>query len=225
MDKTSSKILKLSDKRKTNREIAEILNKEGIKNARGKPFTEGSIEMRRLRLKTKQKQSDISDISDAKHTDPLPSDIPVDIAEAEPNNSLESDSELSEVSDLLIPATEPDSATGESLPENWKDEIIHLVQTEFHRLIHSPDISIHRQAPDESTYDLPPTPQDKITGASGRPVNPGKRVKIAGTVDAELDRLFQEWRDSRGMSLSRALDTALWHFLGKPKLSFEASED
>jgi hypothetical protein len=60
-------------------------------------------------------------------------------------------------------------------------------------------------------------------GEKGRPVNPGKRTKIAGTVNAELERLFQEWRESRGITLSRALDAALWHFLGKPKLSFETS--
>jgi hypothetical protein len=228
MKSTNERIMELIAQGKNNAEIEGILKKEGVKNARGKPFTRKTIEMRRLRLKDKDKLSEVSDLSDIRNTCDLLSEIAEksgNLAEADSGASRSLDTETSEVSDQTIPTIEPAAATGETLPEKWKEEIVQLIHREFDSFIHSPDISIHRQAPDESTYDLPPIPQDKIPGASGRPVNPGKRVKIAGTVDAELDRLFQEWRDSRGMSLSRALDTALWYFLGKPKLSFEVSED
>jgi hypothetical protein len=72
--------------------------------------------------------------------------------------------------------------------------------------------------------ELPPVPDAKIMGAHNRPVNPGKRVKLASTVDSNLETLFQEWRRNKGMSLSKALDVVLWDFLGKPPLSFEISE-
>ncbi|MFH1117279.1 MAG: hypothetical protein V1792_25455 [Pseudomonadota bacterium] len=74
-----------------------------------------------------------------------------------------------------------------------------------------------------SGEDLPPEPT-KIDGGKGRKISPAERVKIAGTVDKSLEERFQEWRKDKGLSLSKALDTALWHFLGKPRLSFEKSE-
>jgi len=77
-----------------------------------------------------------------------------------------------------------------------------------------------------SQIDLPPevSTDQKILSEKGHKQAPVKRPKIAGTVDAELMRRLEEWRKERGISLSRALDTALWHLLGKPKLSFEMSD-
>ena len=71
--------------------------------------------------------------------------------------------------------------------------------------------------------ELPPLPT-KEKGEKGRPVGKGERVKLAGTCDKALAQRLEGWRKERGMSLSRAIDTALWHFLGKPPLSFEISE-
>ncbi len=74
--------------------------------------------------------------------------------------------------------------------------------------------------------DVPPSPSGRIsTEGRGRPVNPGGRVKLAGTVDVELERLFREECTKRGMSVSRLLDTVIWHFFGKPRLSFETSDN
>jgi hypothetical protein len=108
------------------------------------------------------------------------------------------------------------------LPEAWKREIIEIVRQEIQAMMKLPTVP---KLPTESP-DLPPMPSEKIKGDRGKPINPGKRTKIAGTVDAELERLFQEWRENKckGTTLSRALDVVLWHFLGKPKLSFEAPE-
>lgn len=67
---------------------------------------------------------------------------------------------------------------------------------------------------------LPPMP-DRVQGDRGLPVDDGYRVKIASTVDAELSVLLDKWRRKRGLTLAKAIDTALWHFFGRPKLSFE----
>jgi hypothetical protein len=77
--------------------------------------------------------------------------------------------------------------------------------------------------PPVAQLELPPLidTDKKVLSERGHKMAPAKRPKIAGTVDAELLRLFEDWRKERGISLSRALDTALWHLLGKPKLSFE----
>jgi hypothetical protein len=140
-------------------------------------------------------------------------------------NVLESQvyiSETSEVSDKPVASDMPDISDVTPLPEAWKREIIEIVRQEMQAMMKLPIVP---KLPTESP-DLPPMPSEKIKGDRGKPINPGKRTKIAGTVDAELERLFQEWRGNKckGTTLSRALDVALWHFLGKPKLSFEISE-
>jgi hypothetical protein len=48
-----------------------------------------------------------------------------------------------------------------------------------------------------------------------------EREKLGVTVDAELMRLAQRECRERRISMSRLIDTALWHYLGNPKLSFE----
>ena len=51
----------------------------------------------------------------------------------------------------------------------------------------------------------------------------GRREKLAITVDGELfDRLQEMYQD--GVSISHVIDSALWHFFGKPKLSFELEQ-
>jgi len=72
--------------------------------------------------------------------------------------------------------------------------------------------------------ELPPTPKKVRSEKTGRPVEAGSRVKLAGTCDVELARLFHEWRIARGLDLSRGLDVVLWNFLGEPRLSFEWDE-
>jgi len=48
----------------------------------------------------------------------------------------------------------------------------------------------------------------------------GKRDKIATTVDSELFELVKA-RQQQGQQLSHILDSALWNYFGRPKLSFQ----
>lgn len=52
----------------------------------------------------------------------------------------------------------------------------------------------------------------------------GRREKLAITIDGVLyDRLQEMYQD--GVSVSHIVDSALWHFFGQPKLSFELDKD
>jgi hypothetical protein len=51
-----------------------------------------------------------------------------------------------------------------------------------------------------------------------------KRAKLGGTVDPVLYELIETEARKRGVSVSRLMDAAFWHFFGRPKLSFEAEE-
>lgn len=48
----------------------------------------------------------------------------------------------------------------------------------------------------------------------------GKREKLATTIDAALFELVKA-RQQQGQQLSHILDSALWNYFGRPKLSFE----
>ena len=51
----------------------------------------------------------------------------------------------------------------------------------------------------------------------------GRREKLAVTIDGNLyDLLMAKYQD--GVSLSHVVDSALWHFFDKPKLSFEVDQ-
>ncbi|MDD3471803.1 MAG: hypothetical protein PHS86_03385 [Syntrophaceae bacterium] len=51
----------------------------------------------------------------------------------------------------------------------------------------------------------------------------GRREKLVITVDGVLhDRLQEMYQD--GVSISHVVDSALWHFFGQPKLSFQIDE-
>lgn len=52
----------------------------------------------------------------------------------------------------------------------------------------------------------------------------GRREKLAVTIDAVLFNLVME-KYQDGVSLSHVVDSALWHFFGQPKLSFQLDED
>jgi hypothetical protein len=53
----------------------------------------------------------------------------------------------------------------------------------------------------------------------------GKREKLATTIDSALFELVK-LRQQQGQQLSHILDSALWNYFGKPKMSFdEESED
>jgi hypothetical protein len=264
MDATQ-RILELSGKGLSDKEIADKLKVEGVTNAKGENFTLKSVQARRLRARKKRSEtsdgsdgmvvaessdisegailtaaSEVSGISDAPPSFPAsePSDISdvkqgpkvsetseasgaQQVSEISDSSDVRQSSEVSDISEINnIASDASDVSESIPLPETWRRQIIQIVQTEIQAMFQSQTVPKLQAA----TPDLPPTPPEKIPGEKGRPVNPGGRAKIAGTVDKRLEELFQEWRESKGITLSRALDAALWHFLGKPKLSFERSD-
>ncbi|MDA8407359.1 MAG: hypothetical protein M0T73_10955 [Deltaproteobacteria bacterium] len=51
----------------------------------------------------------------------------------------------------------------------------------------------------------------------------GRREKVATTIDSHLFELVKQ-RQQAGQQLSHILDSALWNYFGRPKLSFESDE-
>jgi hypothetical protein len=58
----------------------------------------------------------------------------------------------------------------------------------------------------------------------GRKHLSGTRIKIATNLDSVLYRLLGEKSRATGQQMNHLLDSALWNFLGKPKMSFEVDE-
>jgi len=104
----------------------------------------------------------------------------------------------------------------ELLPDSMRAQIVEIVKAEVRAMLEDPTVP-------KFQGELPPTPAEKIPGEKGRKIAPGGRKKLASTLDRELERRFQEWREERGLTLSRGLDVVFWHFFGKPKMSFEVS--
>jgi hypothetical protein len=107
-----------------------------------------------------------------------------------------------------------------ALPEEWKSQIIQIVREEIQAMMES------QMLPKDRTELAPKLSHDQkvMDPKSKRKKGPARRPKIAGTVDPELIHRFEEWRKERGLTLSHGLDTVLWHFFDKPKLSFEISD-
>ena len=51
----------------------------------------------------------------------------------------------------------------------------------------------------------------------------GRREKLSSTVDSALFELIKQ-RQQMGQQLSHILDSSLWHYFGRPKLSFESDD-
>ena len=52
----------------------------------------------------------------------------------------------------------------------------------------------------------------------------GKREKLATTIDSVLFELVKD-RQQQGQQLSHILDSALWNYFGRPKMSFEEQSE
>jgi hypothetical protein len=52
----------------------------------------------------------------------------------------------------------------------------------------------------------------------------GKREKLATTIDSVLFELIKE-RQQQGQQLSHILDSAVWNYFGRPKMSFQEDSD
>jgi hypothetical protein len=51
----------------------------------------------------------------------------------------------------------------------------------------------------------------------------GQRQKLSTTLDSVLFELIKQ-RQQMGQQLSHILDSSLWHYFGRPKLSFESDD-
>lgn len=124
-------------------------------------------------------------------------------------------SDASETSEKTLAISEQSD-----MSDSLKTQIIQIVRDEVTTMLESQTIP-------KLQTESPPLPKEKETNEeTGRKRAKGGRTKIAGTLDKELDRLFREWREERGvLTLSRGLDVIFWHFFNKPKMSFEISED
>ena len=67
-------------------------------------------------------------------------------------------------------------------------------------------------------HEMPPQPEH---------ITDRRWLKLAGTCDCELVKLFHDYRRKLRLSVSQMLDYVLWNFFGKPRLSFQSksSED
>jgi hypothetical protein len=104
------------------------------------------------------------------------------------------------------------------MPKAWHQQIVVLVKSEVERLMKVPTLQTLPTIP------LPPE-RARTKGAKGRPVGQGERVKVGITLDKNLFDRFEQERKRTGLSASGYADVVLWNFFGKPRLSFEETED
>jgi hypothetical protein len=83
------------------------------------------------------------------------------------------------------------------------------------------ELGIHPRG-EIGSQELAPSPPK--SAKQGRRMLKGKRIKMASNVDAELYRLLDEKRLATGHTINHILDSALWLYFGKPKLSFELED-
>jgi hypothetical protein len=81
-----------------------------------------------------------------------------------------------------------------------------------------------------STFQIHQNRSDSYPEEAPRPPSEGRkgytvaRDKLGITLDPELHKLVLQEAKRRGISISRVFDTALWHYYGKPRLSFEPDD-
>jgi hypothetical protein len=94
-----------------------------------------------------------------------------------------------------------------------------VIRTELERAISSlrtEFIAFQNDRQDNPEF-LPDAPRPRIFHKKKE----GKREKLSTTVDSALFELIKA-RQQAGQQLSHILESALWHYFGKPKLSFES---
>lgn len=99
------------------------------------------------------------------------------------------------------------------------DHLRQIVRNEVERMMES-------IRPTSDLLEAAPFPSEKLPReGKGRPPSPGHREPLGTTLDGELYKLFREECIKRGMTAARLLDTIIWHYFGKPRLSFEISDE
>lgn len=105
--------------------------------------------------------------------------------------------------------------------ERLYDSSRFVTREEFDRAIKSMSAaisSLQNKQPDNAGP-LTDAPRPKIFHKKKE----GRREKVATTIDSHLFELVKQ-RQQAGQQLSHILDSALWNYFGRPKLSFESDE-
>ena len=105
--------------------------------------------------------------------------------------------------------------------EPLPDASLFVTREEFNQAITSLNqqiSSLQNKQPDDSGP-LTDAPRPRIFHKRKE----GKREKLSSTVDSALFELIKQ-RQQMGQQLSHILDSSLWHYFGRPKLSFEADD-
>jgi hypothetical protein len=208
----NQRIRELKEQGFSNAEVAEILTADGCRTKRGAPITAGMVSDRLYRMKQKDRHS-VRASDTAETSDHVPV---LTVVRRGPEEPLEPKT----VQLMVVPKTsdKPDISDTGLISGDLMALIEQMIEDKVNAMMEYQRYRIDQTAE-------PPLPKRTATSNKGKPKAPGDRVKIAGTVDSVLGTKFDKWRTEKGITLSRALDIALWHFLGKPKMSFETSEE
>ena len=105
--------------------------------------------------------------------------------------------------------------------ERLSDSSRFVTREEFDRAIKSMSeaISSLQNKQQANLIALPDAPRPRIFHKKKE----GRREKLSSTVDSVLFELIKQ-RQQSGQQLSHILDSALWNYFGRPKLSFEADD-
>lgn len=126
--------------------------------------------------------------------------------------SIESEKEIKKTqTNLEIQLSEIQKTTEEF--QVWTNKEINSLNERLLNISDIPPESSQKES--DSDYELAPEP------ARAGKSHTIKRPKVWGTLDPELAKLLKEEAKKKGVTWSRILDTAVWHFLAKPALSFQ----
>lgn len=187
------------------KEIAAVIDAEGYRDDDGNPFTDNAIGKRWRRQKEDR-----------------PSKVVKRVKRTPVSESRES-ATVSDVSDKGA-----SKINLEEIKKFLEDQTLSIK----HELQEFVKEQVKDLAPASADTPLPQQPGYRKAAPIGERDNTGrgytgtwKRVKLAGTVHHKLESMFQAERHAREFSVSRMLDTVLWHYFGCPPLGDEESEE
>ena len=102
------------------------------------------------------------------------------------------------------------------------DSSLFVTREEFDRTIASlreTILSLQNKQPDDSGP-LTDAPRPRIFHKKKE----GRREKLSSTVDSALFELIKQ-KQQTGQQLAHSLDSSLWNYFGRPKLSFQSDDE
>ena len=190
-------------KEKGNRwkEIAPVVQSEGYRDDDNKPFTDNAI---RKRWDRHTRESSTRVAKTVSRTPVREQRRPAQVSDTSDTGAQAIN--LEEIKKLL---QEQSVSLKNELQEFVRDQVKDLVP----------------QAPVKPLLQQPgyrnPAPIGERDDTGRGYTDEWRRVKLAGTVHHKLESMFQAERQAREFSVSRMLDTVLWHYFGCPPLGDE----